>query len=273
MPSKPKPPKVRPEQRTKSPDDPDVTLDKPQKKMTRQERRAKNKRIARVRNRRMLAEERAKAPKCKGKTLKGTKCRSFAIPDNDGFCSMHGPRAAEIKAKAADGNRIARAILRQKQPKPHELMRQVIESNPMLFMKPHLEALGITVEFIEDPENPELVKPVAIPHGDGAVLYGVSKDGDVVISTHKDIEAQQKAAERLMDRVYGKPKQTNIVVGPHDDEAKPPELVPFDKQRQEDIARILADATGRPQATPTVPMNGDGNGNGNGNGTNGGSHN
>lgn len=235
-----------------APDDPDVTLDKP--KPTRSEKRAKNKREHRAKLAKRNKENAAAAPKCKGKTLKGAKCRSFAIPDNDGFCGMHGPRAAEIKQKTADGTRIAATIRRQKQPKPHELMRQVIESNPLLFMKPHLDALGIRIEFIEDEDNPELVHPVAIPSGDGAVLYGVSKDGDVIISTHKDIEAQQKAAERLMDRVYGKPKQTNIVVGPHDDAAKDPELVPFDAERQNEIANILREATGNVQAAPTATV-------------------
>jgi len=214
----------------------------PKVKETRAQKKARHSRENRERNAERSRKNSEEQIKCRGKTLQGRKCRSFALADNDGYCMVHGPKAEENKAKAAEGARRARLIRQQQQPKPHELMRQVIESNPILFLKPYLEAIGIHVEMVPDEIDPELVHPVAIqdPTSNGAVLYGVSKDGDVVISQHKDIEAQQKAVERLMDRVYGKPKQTNIIAGPS--ASADPQLVPFDAERQAEIRDILASA-------------------------------
>jgi hypothetical protein len=140
----------------------------------------------------------------------------------------------------------ARAVRRKNQLRPHELMRVVIESNPIAFMQPYLDALGVRIVFVPDENDPELLHPTAVadPTSNGTTLFGVSKEGHVIVSKHKDIEAQQRAAERLFDRVYGKPKQTNVLAGSavgNDD----PNIVPFDDKRQIEIAAIL-EAARRP---------------------------
>jgi len=134
-------------------------------------------------------------------------------------------------------------------------MRRVIESNPIAFMQPYLDALGIRVVYVPDADDPTLLHPTAIvdPQSNGTVLYGVSKEGDVVISKHKDIEAQQRAAERLFDRVYGKPKQTNIIAGAatQDD----PQIIPFTPERQAEVAAILEAAKSPSHAMPPNSQN------------------
>ena len=160
----------------------------------------------------------------------------------------------EVRRRAADTRPRCKA-------KTRFGVQQVIESNPMAFMQPYLDALGIRVFFVPDPADPAILHPTAVidPDSLGTVLYGVSKDGHVVISRHKDIEAQQRAAERLFDRVYGKPKQTNVIAGAQN--ADDPQLVPFDDKRQAEVAAILEAAQrpshGLPDITdaPTPPDN------------------
>jgi hypothetical protein len=164
---------------------------------------------------------------------------------------MHSPEKQKHLELMAEAKRVHSQFKRS----PHELMRTVIESNPLAFMQPYLDALGIRVVFVPDAENPDIFHPTAIvdPNSAGAVLYGVSKDGDVVISKHKDVEAQQRAAERLFDRVYGKPKQTNILASAAS--SNDPQLVPFDDKRQAEIAAILEAAKSPSHAMPPNSQN------------------
>jgi hypothetical protein len=174
--------------------------------------------------------------RCTAITTNGRRCRRSPIKGNpEGHCNVHSKSEEERKLLMAQ----ARAVRGQTNLKPHELMRQVVESNPLAFMQPYLDALGIRVVFVPDSNNPSLLHPTAIqdPTTSGTVLYGVSKDGDVIISTHKDIEAQQRAAERLFDRIYGKPKQTNIIAGASSQDD--PAIIPFDEKRQAEVAAIL----------------------------------
>lgn len=202
---------------------------------------------------------------CTSNKNDGSPCRGNAIkgpnPDNEyKFCFMHHPDITDAeKRKVASMGGKANA---SRYPKPHELLRRVIEARPDAFIKPHLEALGLEIELKDsvDPERPGQVDIEVHEVGDGAVLYGVSKDGDVVISTHKDLEAQQRAAERLFDRVYGKPKVTELNSTGDADEA--PEIIPYDEQRQAEVVEILS-STGV-QAGPPPPGEQVGNGNGNG---------
>lgn len=186
-------------------------------------------------------------PLCNGKTKGGHACGSWASYD-DGKCFNHTTHVSDEERR--ENARLGALAREKKRPKPHDLLRQVIEARPELFMRPFLEALGIRLSFAIDEETGEAY-PVVEEVGDGAVIYGVSKDGDVVISRHRDLEAQQRAAERLMDRVYGKPKQTNINIDPSK-ETYTPEIIPYDKQRQDDVAAILAEATGHGGHAPAV---------------------
>jgi hypothetical protein len=77
-------------------------------------------------------------------------------------------------------------------------MSQAMAEAPGLFMRPHLEALG--VEW--DPDTGALVQKT-----EGAKIVGFSREGVARVSKHKDLEAQQRASERLLDRLFGKPRQ------------------------------------------------------------------
>jgi hypothetical protein len=108
-----------------------------------------------------------------------------------------------------------------------------------VLQRPYWRTLGFDV--ILGADGPELVE---LEDG-GAKLYGVSgKDGEVRVSGHEDLEAMQRAAERLQDRVYGKPKQTAEVTSV-DGGTLAPVLPPDDPGHAAEVAELLGRATGK----------------------------
>src|SRR3954468_4329161 len=104
-----------------------------------QENRAKYAAQKAERKKANAAKAASKQPKCTGKNKAGLPCRSFAV--KDGLCRVHSASEEEYEILMEQ----ARAVRRQAKVKPHELMRQVIESNPIAFMQPYLDSLGIRV--------------------------------------------------------------------------------------------------------------------------------
>jgi hypothetical protein len=67
---------------------------------------------------------------------------------------------------------------------------------------------------------------------------GRSNTGAVNLSQIADLGARMAAAERLMDRVYGKPKQTQEITGGD----KPIAIeVPSSRERATEVANILSE--------------------------------
>lgn len=207
--------------------------------------------------------DRSGGPTCSGFTKDDRPCGMFpmrkpASTDGKRYCVTHHPDVSD--EEKLRHRQLGGAAFASRYPKPHELLRRIVEARPDAFIRPHLEALGLEVEF--SPGDNGTVDIEVHEVGDGAVLFGVSKDGDVVISGHKDLEAQQRAAERLFDRVYGKPKQADKVHGSHED-PDPPTIIPYDEQRQAEVAGILA-STGVQASAPPPPADMVGNGSKNG---------
>lgn len=123
---------------------------------------------------------------------------------------------------------------RPRKPRPDEVAKQIIEAEVLAFLRPHLMALGLEVNFLDDGRPLVTVVP-----GAGAKVHGTTKDGEVIVSDHPDVEAMQKAAERLFDRVYGRPKQaTEITGGPQPIKVE----VPRTKERAVRVKDILSAA-------------------------------
>jgi hypothetical protein len=229
----------------------DLSTQKGRRAKERADREARRaKRVENKEKERVKREAERNQARCSALTKADRPCKSFAVT-KDGLCHMHSKSEAEQELLLAQ----ARAVRKQAKLKPHELMRVVIESNPIAFMQPYLDALGIRVIFIPDANDPNILHPTAVvdPSSNGATLFGVSKDGEVIVSKHKDIEKQQVAAERLFDRVYGKPKQTNIIAGAASQED--PQLVPFDAERQAEVAAILEAAKSPSHSMPKNSQN------------------
>lgn len=141
---------------------------------------------------------------CTAKTLKGTPCKAAPLKDKD-CCLAHADH--ETRGSTGFGGPQPNSG-RPRLPRPSEVAQQLIERNVLALQKPYWRTLGYDVVIGAD--GPELVE---IPEG-GAKVYGESKDGDICVSELEDLEAMQKAAERLQDRVYGKPKQSTEISAP-----------------------------------------------------------
>lgn len=70
-----------------------------------------------------------------------------------------------------------------------------------MVLEPHFRTLGYTVD-VEDGK----LNLYELEEG-GAKIYGESKTGEIKISPYENLGAMIGAAEKLLDRVYGKPKQ------------------------------------------------------------------
>lgn len=118
-------------------------------------------------------------------------------------------------------------------PKTTEILRELVEENALALVRPHFLVLGYDV-VIED-GRPVLVQ---LENG-GAKLYGTSKEGNVRVSDHDDLGAMVEAVEKLMNRVFGRPKQATEISGP---EGGPVEMVevPVTMERSRTVADILA---------------------------------
>lgn len=139
-------------------------------------------------------------------------------------------------------------------PKPTELARQLVERHAAAILRPHFKALGL--HLADDGTTTPLEQGAIVVHQGEATLI-------------EDLAAQISAAERLLDRVYGRPRQqlehTGEGGGPV--EISAPE--PIDAaERSRRAAVLLAEIGGGGAPVPTGPLaaNGYGTANGNGNG-------
>lgn len=94
-------------------------------------------------------------------------------------------------------------------PRPTDVARKLIEDHIEVTLTPHFRALGW--DIVRDEETDELT--LREREGGGVKLFGESKDGEISVSHHDDIGGMIAAAEKLLDRVYGRPKQTTELSG------------------------------------------------------------
>lgn len=135
--------------------------------------------------------------RCTGTNKAGKPCGATPLRDQD-WCNTHAPELPE-SARFAGGAKPGAG--RPRVPGPTEVARQLIEENVGAILSPFFNALGYDVIDTGDG-----LKLEPVPAG-GAKLYGTDK-GEVIVSSHDDLEAMQRAAERLLDRGFGKPRQS-----------------------------------------------------------------
>lgn len=191
------------------------------------------------------ANGKAKIVRCMGTKKNGEPCGSFAVTGSR-FCISHTPDAdLEILGikpltKAA---RERRALVK-KQSAP-AFARKVFEGALDKVMAPYLEALGLRLIGVDEDDKPIFED---VPNG-GLMLHGTSKDGDVVMSDYPDLAGRVVVAEKLWDRVYGKPKQTQILEGGD----KPVRVEPVrTEDRAMRVAAILQSVGALPQQNGAV---------------------
>ena len=86
---------------------------------------------------------------------------------------------------------------RPRVPRSTALQRELVERHAVAVVRPYFRALGLGID--EDGNLKQLAR--------GAIVVGRDKEGGVHASTVEDLGAQIAAAEALLNRVYGRPRQ------------------------------------------------------------------
>ena len=122
--------------------------------------------------------------KCKAKTKAGKPCRGTPLTGKS-HCISHSPR----KTRAALGfGGVQPGSGRPANPRVVDVMRERVEKEIDAILEPYFDQL------------------------EGAVVHATFQGG-VYPSDHPDTGARIEAAEKLLDRVYGRPTQTTALTG------------------------------------------------------------
>lgn len=135
---------------------------------------------------------------CEGTNRRGRPCSAAAVRAEKGdprYCLSHQPEETR-EALGFGGSQPGAG--RPRNERPLDLARQLVIDNAHAFLRPYLRTLGLDFD--------DAGQVVPSPDG-GAVLVGRDKEGGVFPSDVEDLGAKIAAAERLFDRVFGKPRQ------------------------------------------------------------------
>jgi hypothetical protein len=173
--------------------------------------------------------------RCSELTKKGKACKAPPIPETDWTtCMAHAP--AEIrrsKGFVPDNGKGGRPKL----PTPTEVAKRLIENNIAVVLRPHFRTLGFDLEIAKDGQL-----QLRELEGGGAKLFGESKDGEIVGSPYEDLGAMIAAAEKLLDRIYGKARQATELTGAGGEPLHPPARIPDDDDYHRQVAEVLVEA-------------------------------
>lgn len=133
---------------------------------------------------------------CTGTTKRGTPCQSPPLKGAD-TCLAHADEETRGSVRFGGSQE---GSGRPPKARPTDVARRLVEENVAAVLRPHFRALGYDVALTDG--DLRLVELEG-----GAKLYGTSKDGEVVVSGHDDLGAMIAAAEKLLDRIYGRPRQ------------------------------------------------------------------
>ena len=205
------------------------------------ERRLLRKREAEVnrRKRRAIAEAEGELGPdadryCCGIKANGEPCWRKKVMGSD-FCPGHISRE---EARTL-GVRHMREVVRPRKANGPEVLRLIFEQAADEIIKPYFEAFGLELLGFDELTN----EPIIVKNGQRLKLYGESKDGDIEMSVYDDIGGMIQVAERLLDRVYGKPRQTTQIEGG----TRPVRVEPV---ASEDHARRVAELLAAQRALP-----------------------
>ena len=187
---------------------------------------------------------------CISSNERGEPCEHRHIIGSD-YCQWH-MEAAERERLGVRDPREGAGRPRAPIVKAPELLRQIVESQAQSIISPYFEALGLELMGYDEETGQPVCREI---EGGGLRLYGTSKDGDIQMSDYRDIAGMVAVAEKLLDRVYGKPKQSTTIEGG----LQPIKVQPVrSEERAIEVASILAAARALPPApAPTdVPHDG-----------------
>jgi hypothetical protein len=180
---------------------------------------------------------------CRGKTKRGTICNSNALRKgtviegvivSGKYCRTHDATLPDLArfGSHAQAREAAKLAGRPPMPKPTEVMRNLIEESVEAIIAPHFRTLGLKLERGDDGRLHAVVDPTG-----GAKIFGESKEGEINMTKFDDLGAHIAAAEKLLDRVYGKPKQSTELTGA---EGGAVEIVPVSRDKADAVAKMRA---------------------------------
>lgn len=130
----------------------------------------------------------ARKRRCRGTTKKGKPCRAAALKGTD-RCIAHSDKAVQVEMGFGGPENGAKGGAATRRPRVIERMRERVEEDIEKIIAPYFDAI----------EN---------------AIVTATHEGQVIPSEVADLGARIKAAEALLDRVYGKPRQVTEVSGP-----------------------------------------------------------
>ena len=167
--------------------------------------------------------------RCAGKTKRGAACKSPPLTGHD-VCIAHA--GAEERGAAGFGGPQPGSG-RPRVPRPRDVAERLVEEHVLEILRPYFRALGL--ELHDDGSTSPCEGPIKY------VWAGPDEPAVEVL----DLGAQIAAAEKLQDRVYGKPRQQLEHAGA---DGGPIELELGDADVREalfDVARRIDAARGR----------------------------
>lgn len=148
------------------------------------------------------------AKTCKAKIVKGKRagevCGKKTYEGDGGDPSKcWGHQSKDVKERKGFGG-AQEGSGPKKLDDPFDVAREAVRQHAELLIRPHFKVLGYDIEIKHTADGPELLL-TELKDG-GAKLFGESKDGVVKMSRFEDLGAQIAAAEKLIDRLWGRPK-------------------------------------------------------------------
>jgi hypothetical protein len=141
---------------------------------------------------------------CTGITKRGTPCRTAPLKGTD-RCAAHPLSPGSTRfGSPAQAREAGLQGGRPRVPRSTELQRHLVEEHAWAVVRPYFRTLGLDVD--EGGTVRELER--------GAIHVGRDKEGGVYTSTVEDLGAQVAAAEALLNRVLGRPRQALEHTGP-----------------------------------------------------------
>jgi hypothetical protein len=174
---------------------------------------------------------------CCGVKQNGEPCWRPKVIGSD-FCPGHISRDEARRL----GITHYREVSRPAPVKGPEVLRLIFEQAADEIIKPYFEAFGLELQGFDEITG----EPIVVKNGERLKLYGESKDGDIEVSPYDDIGGMIAVAEKLLDRVYGKPRQTTQIEGGQ----RPVRVEPVSS---EDHALRVAQLLARQHALPETP--------------------
>jgi hypothetical protein len=127
---------------------------------------------------------------------KGEPCGAYARKGKT-TCMGH---ADKVEQESAGFGGPQEGAGRPRKPRPSEIALALVEDNAAVLLEPYFATLGYS--FVMGDNGPELVK-----REQGGAKVTATYEGAVIVSDVDDLAAQVAVAEKLKDRLYGRPRQ------------------------------------------------------------------